>query len=84
MPWDFLKAQSWGRCFGMRCTKGCSFRRVLGLLASSDDITQMLYSESMEKIELTAANSISLLRFRKLGLPHHKTELVVVNIRETG
>lgn len=57
------------------------------IVGFADDITLVVYGESMEEVELTAAHSISLveewMKSRKLGLARHKTEVVVVNNRKS-
>lgn len=60
--------------------------RAVKIVGFADDIILVLYDELMEKVELTAVHSVSIveegMRFRKLGLAHRKTEVVEVNIHQ--
>lgn len=58
------------------------------LVGFADDITLVVYGESLEEVELTAAHAIDIvegwMRSRQLTLAHHKTEVVVVNNRQSA
>lgn len=57
------------------------------LVGFADDVTLLVYGESIQEVELTAAHAICIvenwMRSRKLELAHHKTEVMVVNNRKS-
>lgn len=57
------------------------------LVGFADDITLTVCGESIEEVELTAEHAIGVIedwmRSRQLALAHHKTEVVLVNNRQS-
>lgn len=57
------------------------------LVGFADDLTLVVYGESIEEVELTAEHAIGIveewMRSRKLKLANHKTEVMVVNNRKS-